>query len=272
MGAGALHIVCASFTISPDYHLISICHKGPSPRPLLAQSPAQALRNAFLPPHRASLNFAGPAALAADDLIVKYDQAAEAAAPSIRNHHRQPGHCRHRHPVGQTAGRHEQEYCHRRHHRARCRALPGPTRACAPRRCQDRQPVARHRPSIVPPQCNPSIVIGDGQKYLDVISKAAQTKIGFSERAADSGAPAASQCASACAATANDRCGASPAQRLSSIYKAQRASAGFMGFSRLPPDSAAKHGMVLFELAQGEGSNDGANCGQEPGQRAIELM
>jgi hypothetical protein len=105
-----------------------------------------------------------------------------------------------------------------------------------------------------------------------VISKAAQTKIGFSERAADSGAPAASQCASACAATANDRCGASPAQRLSSIYKAQRASAGFMGFSRLPPDSAAKHGMVLFELAQGEGSNDGANCGQEPGQRAIELM
>jgi Pilus formation protein N terminal region len=122
------------------------------------------------------------------------------------------------------------------------------------------------------PQCNPSIVIGDDQKYFDMISKAAQAKIGFSERAADSGAPAASQCASACAATANDRCGASPAQRLSSIYKAQRASAGFMGFSRLPPDSAAKHGMVLFELAQGEGSNDGANCGQEPGQRAIELM
>jgi Flp pilus assembly secretin CpaC len=43
------------------------------------------------------------------------------------------------------------------------------------------------------PQCNPSIVIGDDQKYFDMISKAAQSKIGFSERAADSGAPAASQ-------------------------------------------------------------------------------
>jgi hypothetical protein len=43
------------------------------------------------------------------------------------------------------------------------------------------------------PQCNPSIVIGDDQKYFDMISKAAQAKIGFSERAADSGAPAASQ-------------------------------------------------------------------------------
>ena len=43
------------------------------------------------------------------------------------------------------------------------------------------------------PQCNPSIVIGDDQKYFDMISKAAQVKIGFSERAADSGAPASSQ-------------------------------------------------------------------------------
>jgi hypothetical protein len=43
------------------------------------------------------------------------------------------------------------------------------------------------------PQCNPSIVIGDDQKYFDMISKASQAKIGFSERAADSGAPAASQ-------------------------------------------------------------------------------
>jgi hypothetical protein len=43
------------------------------------------------------------------------------------------------------------------------------------------------------PQCNPSIVIGDDQKYFDMISKAAQAKIGFSERAADSGAPASSQ-------------------------------------------------------------------------------
>ncbi len=42
------------------------------------------------------------------------------------------------------------------------------------------------------PLRNPSIVIGGDQKYFDMIAKAAQAKIGFSERAADSGAPAAS--------------------------------------------------------------------------------
>ena len=39
------------------------------------------------------------------------------------------------------------------------------------------------------PQCNPSITIGDEQGYFDTISKAAEKKIGFSERAADSSAP-----------------------------------------------------------------------------------
>jgi hypothetical protein len=37
------------------------------------------------------------------------------------------------------------------------------------------------------PQCNPSIVIGDEQKYFDAIRNASQNKIGFSERAAESG-------------------------------------------------------------------------------------
>jgi Flp pilus assembly secretin CpaC len=39
------------------------------------------------------------------------------------------------------------------------------------------------------PQCNPSITIGDEQKYFDTIQKASQSKIGFSERAADSAQP-----------------------------------------------------------------------------------
>ena len=34
------------------------------------------------------------------------------------------------------------------------------------------------------PQCNPSITIGDEQKYFDAVSAASQKKIGFSERAA----------------------------------------------------------------------------------------
>lgn len=37
------------------------------------------------------------------------------------------------------------------------------------------------------PQCNPSITIGDEQGYFDTISKAAEKKMGFSERAADAG-------------------------------------------------------------------------------------
>ena len=37
------------------------------------------------------------------------------------------------------------------------------------------------------PQCNPSIIIGDESAYFDAISKASQNKIGFSEKAADSG-------------------------------------------------------------------------------------
>ena len=37
------------------------------------------------------------------------------------------------------------------------------------------------------PQCNPSITIGDEQAYFDTIQKASQAKIGFSERAAESG-------------------------------------------------------------------------------------
>ncbi len=38
------------------------------------------------------------------------------------------------------------------------------------------------------PQCNPSITIGDEQKYFDAVSAASQKKIGFSSREADSGA------------------------------------------------------------------------------------
>lgn len=38
------------------------------------------------------------------------------------------------------------------------------------------------------PQCNPSIMIGDEQGYFDTITKASASKIGFSERAAESGA------------------------------------------------------------------------------------
>jgi Flp pilus assembly secretin CpaC len=36
------------------------------------------------------------------------------------------------------------------------------------------------------PQCNPSIIIGDDNGYFENISKAAEKKMGFSERAADS--------------------------------------------------------------------------------------
>ena len=43
------------------------------------------------------------------------------------------------------------------------------------------------------PQCNPSITIGDEQAYFDTIQKASQAKIGFSERAAESGAQPGSQ-------------------------------------------------------------------------------
>jgi hypothetical protein len=38
------------------------------------------------------------------------------------------------------------------------------------------------------PQCNPSIMIGDEQGYFDTITRASQSKMGFSERAAESGA------------------------------------------------------------------------------------
>jgi Flp pilus assembly secretin CpaC len=37
------------------------------------------------------------------------------------------------------------------------------------------------------PQCNPSIVIGDDSNYFDTVSKASEKKMGFSERAADTG-------------------------------------------------------------------------------------
>jgi len=37
------------------------------------------------------------------------------------------------------------------------------------------------------PQCNPSITIGDESKYFDSITASSQKKVGFSERAADSG-------------------------------------------------------------------------------------
>lgn len=40
------------------------------------------------------------------------------------------------------------------------------------------------------PQCNPSITVGDEQAYFDTIAKAAEKKIGFSERTAGTGAPA----------------------------------------------------------------------------------
>jgi hypothetical protein len=43
------------------------------------------------------------------------------------------------------------------------------------------------------PQCNPTITIGDGPKYFDAIRNASQNKIGFSEKAAESGGQAATQ-------------------------------------------------------------------------------
>jgi Flp pilus assembly secretin CpaC len=43
------------------------------------------------------------------------------------------------------------------------------------------------------PQCNPSITIGDEQAYFDTISKASTSKIGLSERAADSSTQANTQ-------------------------------------------------------------------------------
>jgi Flp pilus assembly secretin CpaC len=43
------------------------------------------------------------------------------------------------------------------------------------------------------PQCNPSIIIGDEPAYFDTIQKASQAKIGFSERAAESGTQQGSQ-------------------------------------------------------------------------------
>ena len=39
------------------------------------------------------------------------------------------------------------------------------------------------------PQCNPSITIGDEQKYFDAVSAASQKKIGFSSREADGAQP-----------------------------------------------------------------------------------
>jgi Flp pilus assembly secretin CpaC len=43
------------------------------------------------------------------------------------------------------------------------------------------------------PQCNPSMTIGDEPGYFDSISKSAEKKIGFSERAADSSTPPSGQ-------------------------------------------------------------------------------
>jgi Flp pilus assembly secretin CpaC len=43
------------------------------------------------------------------------------------------------------------------------------------------------------PQCNPSITVGDEQKYFDTIAKASQAKIGFSSREADSAQQSGSQ-------------------------------------------------------------------------------
>ncbi len=39
------------------------------------------------------------------------------------------------------------------------------------------------------PQCNPSITIGDEQKYFDAVSAASQKKVNFSNSAADSSQP-----------------------------------------------------------------------------------
>jgi Flp pilus assembly secretin CpaC len=39
------------------------------------------------------------------------------------------------------------------------------------------------------PQCNPSITIGDEQKYFDSVASASQKKVGFSNSAADSSQP-----------------------------------------------------------------------------------
>jgi Flp pilus assembly secretin CpaC len=43
------------------------------------------------------------------------------------------------------------------------------------------------------PQCNPSITIGDEQGYFDSVSKMSEKKIGFSERAADTRGESAGQ-------------------------------------------------------------------------------
>jgi Flp pilus assembly secretin CpaC len=43
------------------------------------------------------------------------------------------------------------------------------------------------------PQCNPSITIGDEQGYFETISKHAEKKMGFSERAADASQPGNNQ-------------------------------------------------------------------------------
>ncbi len=43
------------------------------------------------------------------------------------------------------------------------------------------------------PQCNPQIVIGDEQSYFENVTKASQSKMGFSEKAADSGTQGGNQ-------------------------------------------------------------------------------
>jgi Flp pilus assembly secretin CpaC len=43
------------------------------------------------------------------------------------------------------------------------------------------------------PQCNPQIVIGDEQAYFDNVAKASAAKIGFSEKAAESGTQTGNQ-------------------------------------------------------------------------------
>jgi len=43
------------------------------------------------------------------------------------------------------------------------------------------------------PQCNPSITIGDEQKYFDAIRNASQNKIGFSEGSGDKNSPQSGQ-------------------------------------------------------------------------------
>ena len=131
------------------------------------------------------------------DRQIRTITAHQAAAAGGRDHHRHSCHRRPRHPVGQLTCCHRQSFGI-----TNIIALDSERNVIQDQRLLVRRDDAKvvnlqrgteRQTFNCTPQCNPSIVIGDDQKYFDMISKAAQAKIGFSERAADSGAPASSQ-------------------------------------------------------------------------------